>query len=52
MHSLNFYVHIVAVQMHIEMPCVIVANFCELELYYISHHSDNFLRTIQKVREQ
>lgn len=43
MYSLNSYVYIVGVQ--IEMPSVIVANFCKLELYYVSHPFDNFSKT-------
>ena len=45
MYSFNSYVYTVDVQMRMEMPCVIVANFCELELYYISHPFDNFSKT-------
>lgn len=46
MYSLKSYVYIVDEQMWLEMPCVIVANFCELELYYISHPFDTFSKTI------
>lgn len=35
MGSLNSYMCIVDVQMWIEMSCVIIASFCELEIYYI-----------------
>lgn len=45
MYNLNSYVCIVDVQMWIEMPCVTVANFCELELHYICHPFDNFSKT-------
>lgn len=45
MYSINCYVYIADVQMGIEVPCVIVADFCELELHYISHPFDYFSKT-------